>query len=262
MVGVQRCIGLDGAPAQIAGAIDDIPVFEIYLAALRADPANVGVFEEVDVGEDERVGLIGTKVRDDGVEVVLATGTARAIKPELGELTVVGSKLLEHREIVLVVCGGIFIARIVAVPRRKIDTEAQAVRAGAIRDHADEIALAAEPWAGLDAVVGLRGGIEREAVMMLGDEHDVADARGFSGRDPLIGIDMLRIEDTDRRSAVSPFAIEEGIGAEVDDGAHLHVLPGDLLRRRLHVGKVLRECGGRGEQREAGKQVFHPSPCV
>ena len=41
MIGVQRRVGLYRTPAQVARTIDDIPVLEVDLAALRAHPAHV-----------------------------------------------------------------------------------------------------------------------------------------------------------------------------------------------------------------------------
>ena len=115
------------------------------------------------------------------------------------------------------------------------------MRACAIGNHADQVPLAVEPRARFHAVVGLGGGIKRKAVVVLRDEHDVADAGGFRGLDPLIGVNVLRMEDARRGRAVAPFAVEKGVGTEVDDGAHLHVLPRDLLRRWLHIDSVLRD---------------------
>jgi len=50
----------------------------------------------------------------------------------------------------------------------------------------------------------------------------------------LRGIENLRIG-----GAVAPFAVEKGVRAEMDDGAHLEILPFDLLRRGFYVGESL-----------------------
>ena len=68
VVFAEGSVGLDGSPAKIAGAVDDVPVFVGDGAAFGADPADVGVFVEGYVGEDESVGLIGAEFLDDFVE--------------------------------------------------------------------------------------------------------------------------------------------------------------------------------------------------
>jgi len=61
------------------------------------------------------------------------------------------------------------------------------------------------------------------------------------------------MKDARRGRAVAPFAVEKGVGTEVNDGAHLHVLPRHLLRRWLHIDSVLRDRRGRCERKEHGK---------
>ena len=192
---VQRSIGFDGTPAQIAGAVDDVPVLVGDRAALGADPAEVGVFVECDVGEDQGVGLVGAQLGDDLVEVVGASGAACAVEPELGERAVVCGEFVELGEVVLVVGVGVRVARVVAVPGREIDAEAEAGLVRGVGGHADEVAFAVEPRAVFDAVVGLLGGPEGEAVVVLGDEHGVFCACGFGGFHPLVGIDVGGVED-------------------------------------------------------------------
>src|ERR1700761_9267065 len=146
VIGVQWRIRLHWSPAQVASAIDNIPVLEIDLAALRAHPADIPILEEADISKDERIRLIGAQIIDDRVEVVCAAGAPCTIQPELSELAIMRRQLLEHRKIVLVIGGWILVTRIVSVPRRKIDAEAQTLRPRAVRDHADQIAFAPKPW--------------------------------------------------------------------------------------------------------------------
>ena len=112
----ERRVGFDGTPAKVAGAVDYVPVFVGDGAGFGADPADVGVFVEGDVGEDEGVGLVGAELLDDFVEVVGAAGAAGPVEPELGEGTVAGGEFVELGEVVLVVGGGVGVARVVAVP--------------------------------------------------------------------------------------------------------------------------------------------------
>jgi len=76
--------------------------------------------------------------------------------------------------------------------------------------------------------------------VVFGDQNDITDASGFRGLNPLIGVDVLRVEDAWRRRTIPPFAIQKCVGAEMNDGAHFHVLPCDLLGRWFHIDEVLR----------------------
>jgi hypothetical protein len=56
----------------------------------------------------------------------------------------------------------------------------------------------------------------------------------------LLGIELRGVEYFRVGGAVAPFAVEKGVRAEMDDGAHFEILPFDLLRRGFDV----RECLG------------------
>ena len=86
----KRSVSFDWSPAEVTCAVDDVPVLVWHGAAFGTDPAEVGVFVEGDVGEDEGVGLVGAELLDDLVEVVGAASAACSVEPELGEGAVVG----------------------------------------------------------------------------------------------------------------------------------------------------------------------------
>jgi len=71
-------------------------------------------------------------------------------------------------------------------------------------------------WAGTES-----GSIDYEnwkavaVVVVLCDQNDVTRAGGLDGGHPLFRIGLLRIEDFWAGGAVSPFAVEKGVGAEV-----------------------------------------------
>ncbi len=232
-------VGFDRTPAKVAGAVDYVPVLVGDGAGFGADPADVGVFVEGDVGEDEGVGLVGAELLDDFVEVVGATGAACPVEPELGEWSVAGGEFVELGEVVLVVGGGVGVARVVAVPGREIDAEAEAGFVGGVGGHADEVAFAVEPGAFLYGVFGLLAGPEGETVVVLGDEDRILCACGFCGLHPLVGVDVRGIEDGGVGGAVAPLAVEEGVGGEVDDDADFEVLPGCLGGGGFDVDEVL-----------------------
>src|SRR5258708_15434707 len=60
----ERSVYLDGPPAQIAVAVDDVPVLVVDAAGLGACPADVAVLKEGGIGEDHGVGLIGAQGLD------------------------------------------------------------------------------------------------------------------------------------------------------------------------------------------------------
>src|SRR5579859_490458 len=114
------------------------------------------------------------------------------------------------------------------------------------RHIADDVTLSVLPWAVLDAVLGLPGRPETEAIVMLRHHYHVLRARGFDGAHPLIWIELSRVENRRNRGAIAPLAIQKSVGREMKNDSELKVLPIGLLRRWLDVGKVLRE---RREQR-------------
>ena len=116
-------------------------------AGLVADPADVAVFEEAGVGEYQGVGLIGAELFDDVGEIVDVAGAACAVEPELGEFAVVQGEFVEFGSVILVVFGGVGVAGFVAIPRREIDAELQAVLSSGGGDLGDDVAFAVFPWA-------------------------------------------------------------------------------------------------------------------
>jgi hypothetical protein len=81
--------------------------------------------------------------------------------------------------------------------------------------------------------------------MMLCDENYIFHSGRLQSLHPLFRIEFCWIKDFCIGGAIAPFAIEESVWAEVDDRAHLEVLPLDLLRGRLEVDGIL------GEERNA-----------
>ena len=81
--------------------------------------------------------------------------------------------------------------------------------------------------------------------MVLGDEHDVLRAGIANGLHPLVGIEAGGVESGGAGGAVAPFAIEEGVGGEVNDDAELEVLPGGLIGGRADVAGCILGVGGR-----------------
>ena len=175
-------------------AVEDVPVFVVDEAGLVADPACVAVVEEGCVGEDDGVGLVGAEGFEDAGEVVDVAGGASAVEPEFDEVAVAGGEFFEFAVVVGVVCGGVQVAGVVAIPWGEVDAEFEAVFAGGAGDIADDVSVAVAPGAGFDGVGGLVGGPEAEAVVVLGDEDDVASAGGGNGGHPLVGVEVGGVE--------------------------------------------------------------------
>ena len=113
---VERCVDLDGTPAEVAVTVDDIPVVVGDSSLLVANPADVAVFEEAGVGEDECVGLISAKFFDDVREIVNVASAAGAVEPEFCKVAIVGGEFIEFGGIVFVIVGGVGKAGFVAIP--------------------------------------------------------------------------------------------------------------------------------------------------
>ena len=127
---------------------------------------------------------------------------------------------------------------IVAISWRKVDAELQAVFVGGVGCHPNEVAFPVLPGTCGNAVFRVLGGPETKAIVVLGYEHDVSCARIFRGSYPLVRIGVGRVENFGIGSSIAPFAIEESVGAEMDDDAKFEILPGDLLRRGLDIDGV------------------------
>src|SRR5262249_9735362 len=197
------------------------------------------VFEQAGVSKDQRVRLVSSQLLDDSWEIVDVPGTSGAIEPELHELTIVQRELVQLSGIVTIVFGGIRVTWLVTIPWREVHAEFQSILARGSGDFAYDVALATSPWTLLDAVVGLFGRPQAETVVMLCDHYDILDAGRLDGAHPLFRVKLCRIEDLRISGSVTPFSVLKCIWPEVNDRANLEILPFDLLRRRLHVDKIL-----------------------
>src|SRR3954471_16655155 len=92
---------------------------------------------------------------------------------------------------------------------------------------------------------------------MLRDEYHVLHARSGKSAHPLLRIELRGIEDFRIGGAVSPLLIEERIRAKVDDGAHLQILPLDLLRGRLKVNSMLSGEASRNDHGDDREQNYN-----
>src|SRR5947207_14792557 len=104
--------------------------------------------------------------------------------------------------------------------------------------------MASFPRTRLDAVLALCGRPQAEAVMMFGHEDHILHSGGWGRPHPLFWVRVKGVENRWIGGAVSPFAIHKCVWTEMNECAHLEILPGDLLRAGLYIREVLRERDG------------------
>src|SRR5271157_2841838 len=129
------------------------------------------------------------------------------------------------------------------VPGRKINAEGQAKFSRSFGDAPHHIAAPILPGAAFHAVTGLGGGPQTETVMVLGHENHIGCASRFDRAHPLFRIKIRGSKYVGAGRAVTPLAIQERVGAEMDDDSEFEILPRGLLWRGLDVGEVLGATG-------------------
>src|SRR5260221_11779133 len=77
-------------------------------------------------------GLVRTQLFDNVRKVINMASAAGAVEPELDQLAIVLSELIQLRSIVFVISDGILIPRFVPVPGRKINPEFQTIFSGRV----------------------------------------------------------------------------------------------------------------------------------
>jgi hypothetical protein len=102
--------------------------------------------------------------------LLLAVGAfaTSAIEPNLVDRAIVGEQLTELVPEVLIVFRRFAIGGLVAVPRRKVQTDTNLLFAERIDDFTNDVALAVAPAGIPDAVLGELGGPEAESVVVFG----------------------------------------------------------------------------------------------
>src|SRR5699024_10482417 len=83
----------------------------------------------------------------------------------------------------------------------------------------------------LHAVLGVLARPQAEAVVVLRREDHALKARRLDRLDPLVAVELLRIEDRLILGALAPFAVRERVDAEMDERIALHLEPIELALR-------------------------------
>jgi hypothetical protein len=227
--GVHGAVGAGVAGEADERGVDHGPVGVAGDAAFVADPAH----GRAAVAEDHGVGLEAVAGLEEGGPVVLLALAVRAfaagaVEPDFAEFAVLGEQLVELGQVEGVVGGGVAVGGLVAIPRAEVEPGREVVAAAGVHEFADDVALALLPGRGLDGVVGEGARPEAEAVVVLGGEHHGLRARRPGGGGPLVGVEGGGVEDGRGRLAVAPFAVGEGVRAEMDEDREGAILPGEL----------------------------------
>src|SRR5206468_4124383 len=99
------------------------------------------------------------------------------------------------RGVDVVVGGRIAVGRVVAIPRREVESGPKSLGRTGVDELANDVALAAAEWAGGDGVARGSGGPEAEAVVVLRREDQRAKASGLRRSSPLPGVQASGMED-------------------------------------------------------------------
>ena len=167
---------------------------------------------------------------------------AAAVEPDLKQLSVLGPELRElpeHDAIVLLLGdAGVFCRRpriinaeIRVAGRAVVQSRTDAVPAARPDEIAHDIGGAAAEGRISDAEIMDRGRPEREAGAVLDDQNDVFCAHGSGGGNPLIRIQLRRVEHGERGMIVeirTEIVRYKALKIQMNDGAELAVRPFDM----------------------------------
>ena len=124
------------------------------------------------------------------------------------------------------------IERLVAVPRREVQSQFQPILLASCRQLAYHITLAVLVGCVTNTVVGILCWPKTEAIVMLGSEDDALHASLFAHACPLLTVEACGVERLQRCIAIAPFAVAEGVRTEVDECIGFQLLPSYLIGRR------------------------------
>ena len=116
-----------------------------------------------------------------------------------------------------------------AVPRREVQAQLQAILVAGSGQFAHHVALSVLIRCVANRVVGVFRRPETKAVMMLGREDDAFHTGLTTHPSPLFTVESRRIERLQRCIAVAPLAVAERVRSEVDEGVGFQLLPCNLM---------------------------------
>ena len=235
-------------------------------AALIADPPAA----RASVGEDDGLRLVFADNRVDLREIVIgpavdaarlagaavpAVATVRPVEPDLGYGAVTGHQFPELVMVILRICWS-SVGSLMTVPGRQIYSELKAMARAGLRQFAHHIPLIGR---GGDGIIRIPGRPQAEAVVVLCSDDDALYACGFESAHPLLAVKPAGIEDRRVGIAVSPLAVRESIGPEMDECPYLVLLPGELRgagKRAERLRSAPRPARPRERSRQGKRSAF------
>src|SRR6266853_5690723 len=91
---LQRGVGFDRTPTQIAMSVKDIPIFVSNDSVFIPCPADIAVFEQRGVRKYQSVRLLDAKMFNDAGKIVDVAFAASTIQPEFHQVAVITRQLL------------------------------------------------------------------------------------------------------------------------------------------------------------------------
>ena len=213
------------------------PVGFAHVARFGAHPAEVGAVRVV--APDHAIGLeLADELVRLGPLVVGLLDPARLVRAAVPAVTAVGSvepdledvsvireqfpKLVaEIRDVLRPAVLGV-----ITVPRREIHGELEPFLAACIGQFTDHIALPVLPRRVFHAVIRIGRRPHAEPAVVLGREDDAFHARLLAHARPLAAVQVGRVEQGGILVAEAPLLVRVRVQGIVDEGVHVHVLPG------------------------------------
>ena len=246
------------------------PVGLAHITRFGAHPAEVGTVRVV--APDHAVGLeladkpVGLRPLVVGLldparlvgAAVPAVAAIGSVEPDLEDVPVVREQfpqlVAEVRDVLRPA-----VLRIIAVPRREVNSELESFLAARVGQFTDHVALPVLPRRVFHAVFRIGRRPHAEPAVVLGCENDAFHACLLAHACPLAAVQVGRIEQGGILVTEAPLLVRVRVQGIMDEGVHVHVLPGKLLLGRhgpirLHLVATGQKKEGR---RRKDRDAFH-----
>jgi len=150
------------------------------------------------------------------------------IQPDTENIPIAGEKLSQLCQIVIIIFFSTSIARLVSIPWRKINSKFQSMAAACFGHFPDHISPAIFPRACCNAVTGISGRPQAEAVMVLTGKNYAFHAGILCCSHPLVCVKLCRIKNLQIFRSISPFPIGIRIHSKMKKRIKLCCLIGNL----------------------------------
>ena len=141
----------------------------------------------------------------------------------------------------------------VAVPRREVYSELDALTAARLRDFTYDVALSVLVGRVLHRMLGIGAGPKAETVVVLGREDKPLEPCILDDLHQSVGIEVRGVEYRLGLVAIAPLAVGECIDGKVYECILLHTVPLQLPRRR-HYAHRRRRLGRTAPEHHGGSE--------